>query len=70
MERLIHEIRRKFPGLARRADAGQRLPAVQLFCIECYGGSLREARTCTVRDCPLWGAAGGSWRRTREAAGA
>ncbi len=68
MARLIEDVRRRFPGLARRADEGQRLPAVRLFCIECSGGSLGEARKCPARECPLWNAAGGAWSRTREAA--
>ena len=69
MPRLVHELRLKYPGLAARADKGQKLACIRLFCVECYGGSLRDARTCPTRDCPLWGAAGAAWSRTREGAG-
>lgn len=67
--RLIHEIRAKYPGMAARADKGQRQACVRLFCAECYGGSLRDARTCPERDCPLWRAAGGAWSRSRGCPG-
>lgn len=66
MQRLIHEIRAKRPALARRADAGSRLAAVKLFCIECSGGSGAVAASCTVSDCPLWSAAGGAWSTRRR----
>jgi hypothetical protein len=53
MERLIHEIRRKRPGYAKRADKGSRSCAIRLFCIECMGGVSAEVKKCEATDCPL-----------------
>jgi len=66
VERLIHEIRRRRPALAKRADGGSKLACIQLFCIECYGGGVSEAQNCDSVDCPLWGAAGTRWTRLRR----
>ena len=53
-EQLNERIRRRYFGLARRADSGSRQAAIHLFCLECMGGSSAEARACEVSDCPVW----------------
>jgi hypothetical protein len=52
-ERLVEEIKRKYPGLAARA-AHSTLPAVRLFCLDCMGGSRDEVAACTAPDCFLF----------------
>lgn len=56
------ELRAQFPGLAKSTAPRA---AAKLFCIECMGGSLREARECGIRDCFLWPL----WKARREAPG-
>jgi len=57
-----NEILSKFPGLAKSTAPRA---AIKLFCIECMGGSLRDARACESRGCFLWPL----WRdRVRSAA--
>ena len=51
MDKLRDKIRTKFPGWAKQAGAR---PAIRLFCIECMGGSYRDATTCETTDCFLW----------------
>lgn len=51
--RLRGELVEKYPGLAGRA-AASRAAAVKLFCIECMGGSNRDAKECAERSCFLW----------------
>lgn len=53
MKTLRDEIRARFPGLAVRANQ-QRLAAIKLHCVECMGGSIRDARSCETRECFLW----------------
>lgn len=38
-----------------RAAAGSLKAAVALKCIDCSGGSKKEAAHCLIRSCPLWG---------------
>ena len=65
--RLIHEIRRKKPALAKAADKGSRKAAIRLFCYECMGGDYAEARNCASRDCPLWSyGAAAAFQKTRK----
>ena len=65
--REIHAIKRKYPGLAKRQEAGSKAAAIHLFCIECYGGNLNDAQSCPTSDCPLWSAVSPKWRRKRAA---
>lgn len=51
---LIVEVRRKNPGLARRADAGSPRACIRLFCLCCLGGSRAEVARCTSLNCALW----------------
>jgi hypothetical protein len=52
-ERLIHEIKRKYPGLGKKCKTSK-AAAIRLFCIECMGGSVYEVSSCTARECTLW----------------
>lgn len=63
---LIHELRRKYPGLAKRADAGSALAAVRLHCIECMGGVRSEVEICTAPECPLYPYRRGQSPRKRQ----
>ena len=54
MARLIDDLRRRFPGLAKRAARGVQAAAIRLHCIECMGGDRAEVAQCTARDCPLF----------------
>jgi hypothetical protein len=58
------EIAKRLPKAIERAKTS-RLTAIRLFCIECMGGSSREAKACTQRDCFLWPVRGSSWRQSR-----
>lgn len=51
-ERLIYELKRKYPSKARRAQRSP-LAAIRLFCLECMGGSFVEVKVCTCTDCTL-----------------
>lgn len=53
------DIRERYPKMAARARS-QRSSAIRLFCTECMGGSMREAKDCETTDCFLWPVA---WRR-------
>lgn len=52
--KLIEELRQKHPTMAQQSDRGSRKAAIRLFCLTCYGGSAKEVRNCTSRDCPLY----------------
>jgi len=54
MDRLIHALRAKYPGLDRDAKQGSRRAAIRLFCLECMGGSSGDVAGCEERICPLW----------------
>ena len=54
MDKLRDEIRTKFPNAAAAAATASRRQAIRLFCIECMGGSSKDARECETRDCFLW----------------
>lgn len=43
----------RWPVAAARAKTS-RPTAVRLHCVECMGGSVRDAATCTERACWLW----------------
>ena len=30
------------------------IKSIRAYCIECQGGSFKEVRLCTSRDCPLY----------------
>ena len=30
------------------------IKSIRKFCIDCQGGSFKEVRLCTSRDCPLY----------------
>lgn len=47
------ELRAKHPIAAERAKTS-RATAVKLFCIECCGGSRKDAVDCAVTRCFLW----------------
>lgn len=41
---------------------GAALAAIRAKCLECSGGSRKEAHGCRLRDCPLWPFRGGEPR--------
>lgn len=54
-DRLITQIRVKYPGKARDADYdNSRKSAIHLFCETCMGGSKKDAGDCRSDTCPLW----------------
>lgn len=53
MEKLLDEIKRQHPNLAKQAERYP-LKAIRLFCLECVGGVNSEVRRCSVEDCPLF----------------
>jgi len=57
------EIAKKYPALASALQRSK-AAAIKLACVECMGGSGREARNCTQQDCYLWPHA---WRSRRVA---
>lgn len=62
-ERLIHELRRKLPGLSGRSLRGSRGAAIRLFCLECMGGSRPEVKACSAPECPLFLYRDGHWHK-------
>jgi hypothetical protein len=53
-ESLMAQLRRKYPGLARRADTGSCRAAQRLKCYECMGGSRSDVTGCRNYECPVW----------------
>jgi len=53
-ERIIDEVRQKYPGTARAADGGNPRKGIRLFCIECMGGNRGLADACASERCALW----------------
>ncbi len=51
--RLIDELREKYPGLAKK-EKTSRAAAMRLFCLECTGGSGAGVKKCTALKCTLW----------------
>jgi len=47
------DLKRKLPGLAKRAEKGHPLPSIRLACVECSGG-LSEVEGCPDKGCFLW----------------
>lgn len=47
------ELDAKYPGMARDAETNPRR-AIRLFCVECMGGNIRDAKDCTTTECRLW----------------
>jgi hypothetical protein len=52
-DKLRAELRNSLPRAAEAAKR-QRGAAIRLFCIECMGGSIRDAAACQEKDCFLW----------------
>jgi len=50
---LRDDLRGQMPGLASRS-LRQPKTAIKLFCYECMGGNIADARSCTLRSCFLW----------------
>jgi hypothetical protein len=49
------ELRKKFPVLSDKAATyGGCRSAIKIFCIECMGGNVNDARTCAESSCRLW----------------
>ncbi len=48
------ELRAKYPGRAKRALGNGKAASIELFCIECIGGSAHDAKQCESRSCFLW----------------
>lgn len=45
----------RYQRLAKRAASGRSIKAaVKLHCIQCMGYSLKPAKVCEARVCPLW----------------
>lgn len=47
------EMREKLPASVAKYRSS-RLVAIRLFCVECMGGSTRDAATCADRSCWIW----------------
>lgn len=56
------ELARKLPKAFERAKTSPKT-AIRLFCVECMGGSTREAKACETRTCFLWPHRGAAWRQ-------
>ena len=56
------ELRAKFPERAERAKKSPKL-AIRMFCIECMGGSVRDAKGCETTDCFLHPVRGAAWQQ-------
>lgn len=70
MAHIREELALRFPKLCARASTS-RAAAVKLFCVECMGGVVRDARECEEAGCPLRPHRGSGWsgyvdRRTPE----
>ena len=51
----IESLIKKFPGKARAAFEKGSWPAlVYLFCTQCYGGNVGEAKACNDTKCPFY----------------
>lgn len=50
---LRDELDEKLLGMAKAAQTEPR-KAIRLFCLECMGGSRRDAETCETKECRLW----------------
>ncbi len=47
----------RYQGLAKRAQGDKKSAlkaAVRLFCAQCYGWNMAEARACEATGCPLY----------------
>ncbi len=53
-EAFRNELRAKYPGRAKRALGNGKAASIELFCLECIGGSAQEAKQCESRSCFLW----------------
>jgi len=42
------------PSRAGSAERGSKAAAIKLFCMDCMGGSSKDALACESRDCWLW----------------
>jgi len=60
------QLRAQFPVMAKRATGDSRAAAIKLFCFECHGGVLSEARQCEETDCFLWPYSPAAARETRK----
>ena len=51
----MQELAKRYPAKARKARTGSRSMAIQLFCLQCLGGSITEVKNCGARlTCELW----------------
>lgn len=55
---LMFEVRKKFPGKARKADKGNPRAGIELECICCMGGERKAVIACTNYICGIW-----PWRK-------
>lgn len=46
----------RYPGRFSKAKQGSKVAKIELQCIECVGGSVKEAIHCESRGCFLWDA--------------
>ena len=63
---VYEEIARKYPSKAARAKTVPSA-AVWVFCLQCMGGSRKDAGECEARECALWPHRPGTSRATRKA---
>lgn len=66
---LYDEIRERLPKAFARYPKSK-ATAIKLFCIECMGGSARDAIACTTSRCFLWPHRGTGWNNSAVAQGA
>lgn len=48
------DLRAKHPRRAKRAAASSKAAAIELQCLECIGGSAKDAINCETQGCFLW----------------
>jgi len=54
-QHMMETLAKRYPAKARLARTGSRSSAVQLFCLQCMGGSLNDVRDCFAQlSCELW----------------
>jgi hypothetical protein len=58
------ELAAKLPKAVERAKTSPKT-AIRLFCVECMGGSVREAKTCANNQCFLWPHRGAQWKASK-----
>ena len=67
--KIYDEIAQRLPKAFARYPF-HKATAIRLFCIECMGGSTKDAVTCEASTCFLWPHRGSAWDKSAVAQGA